>query len=131
MRNRSGRVPYQYCRHVQPTREHISGHEARQCSTTMQSSVLALALLAGTALALPTLQDPSLWKGTAMDSVVKDLESSCTQKNDGISCIKFKVLNLIDQALMRDNIQVRRLDGSIILGIFLNAYQINKSRLIK
>lgn len=76
----------------------------------MQSHLACLALLASAAFGLPAVQeakDPSLWKGTAMDAVVKDLEASCTQKNDGISCIKYKVLNLIDQALMKDNIQVR------------------------
>ncbi|XP_046671426.1 uncharacterized protein LOC124361420 [Homalodisca vitripennis] len=75
----------------------------------MHTSLGLVFLLAGAALALPAIQDTkdtSLWRGTAMDAVVKDLEAACNEKNDGISCIKYKVLHLIDQALVKDSFQV-------------------------
>lgn len=94
----------------------------------MQTYLGFLVLLATSALALPAVQeakDPSLWRGTAMDAVVRDLESSCTQKNDGISCIKYKVLNLIDQALMKDNIQVTSLGNHLnkIIKLYIQFYK--------
>ncbi|XP_054257805.1 uncharacterized protein LOC128982815 [Macrosteles quadrilineatus] len=67
--------------------------------------VLLAAAVAAAVVPATTPQD-SLWRGTPMDGVVQDLEAACTDKNDGISCIKYKVLNLIDQALMKDSLQV-------------------------
>ncbi|KAG8243153.1 Protein of unknown function (DUF1676) [Homalodisca vitripennis] len=89
--------------------EHQSLATHRPSHTDMHTSLGLVFLLAGAALALPAIQDTkdtSLWRGTAMDAVVKDLEAACNEKNDGISCIKYKVLHLIDQALVKDSFQV-------------------------
>nr|XP_018909772.1 PREDICTED: uncharacterized protein LOC109038950 isoform X1 [Bemisia tabaci] len=51
-------------------------------------------------------QSNSVWSGTPMDAVVEDLRLECARENDGVSCIKFKVLGLLDQALRKDSFKV-------------------------
>ncbi|XP_015585286.1 uncharacterized protein LOC107263018 [Cephus cinctus] len=46
------------------------------------------------------------WKGTSMDAMVDQTKIDCAQKNDEISCMKFKVLNLLDQIFRKDNFKV-------------------------
>lgn len=40
---------------------------------------------------------------SAMDEMVGQSRSECTQKNDEIACMKFKVFNLLDQVFNKDN----------------------------
>lgn len=61
-------------------------------------------LLAVFVVAQPAKND--LWKGTSMDLMVDQTKSECAQKNDEISCMKFKVLNLLDQIFRKDNFKV-------------------------
>lgn len=46
------------------------------------------------------------WKN-AMDEMVDQSRSECSQKNDEIACMKFKVFNLLDQIFSnKDNFKV-------------------------
>ncbi|KAL0105077.1 hypothetical protein PUN28_016609 [Cardiocondyla obscurior] len=45
------------------------------------------------------------WKH-AMDEMVDQSRSECSQKNDEIACMKFKVFNLLDQIFSKDNFKV-------------------------
>jgi len=45
------------------------------------------------------------WK-SAMDEMVDQSRSECSQKNDDIACMKFKVFNLLDQIFSKDNFKV-------------------------
>ncbi|XP_012287521.1 uncharacterized protein LOC105703602 [Orussus abietinus] len=69
----------------------------------MKSLVLCCALL-GLAIAQPAKNE--FWRGTSMDAMVDQTKVDCTQKNDEISCMKFKVLNLLDQIFRKDNFKV-------------------------
>lgn len=46
------------------------------------------------------------WKGTSMDSIVEQTKVDCTQKNDEIACMKYKVLSLLDQIFRKDSFKV-------------------------
>ncbi|XP_075210698.1 DUF1676 domain-containing protein Osi19 [Lycorma delicatula] len=62
------------------------------------------AILASSCIALPTV--PEVTTATPeLSNAVEDLRIQCSN-NDGIACIKFKFLNLLDQALKKDTIQV-------------------------
>jgi len=41
-----------------------------------------------------------------MDGVVQELEMMCTQRNDHVSCLKFKVLRLLDEMFKQDSYKV-------------------------
>ncbi|XP_036141142.1 uncharacterized protein LOC118644126 [Monomorium pharaonis] len=45
------------------------------------------------------------WK-SAMDEMVDQSRSECSQKNDEIACMKFKVFNLLDQIFSKDNFKI-------------------------
>ncbi|XP_035729608.1 uncharacterized protein LOC118444927 [Vespa mandarinia] len=47
-----------------------------------------------------------LWKGTNLDQMVDQTKAECAHKNDEVSCMKFKVLNLLDQLFRKDNFKV-------------------------
>ena len=49
------------------------------------------------------------WKGTSMDAMVEQTKLECSQKNDEISCMKFKILNLLDQLFRKDNYKVKNI----------------------
>lgn len=67
--------------------------------------VLALCcLLVSLAAGQPAKHE--FWKGTSMDAVVDQTKLECSQKNDEVACMKFKVLNFIDQVLRKDNFKV-------------------------
>lgn len=63
-----------------------------------------LCALVALAAAQPAKTD--FWKGTSMDTMVDQMKSDCSQKNDEISCMKFKVLNLLDQIFRKDSFKV-------------------------
>lgn len=46
------------------------------------------------------------WKGTSMDSIVEQTKVDCTQKNDEIACMKYKVLSLLDQIFRKDSFKI-------------------------
>lgn len=52
------------------------------------------------AVAQPTKNEN--WK-SAMDEMVDHSRSECSQKNDEVACMKFKVFNLLDQIFSKDN----------------------------
>lgn len=64
-----------------------------------------LCALVALATAQPAKTD--FWKGTSMDTMVDQMKSDCAQKNDEISCMKFKVLNLLDQIFRKDSFKVK------------------------
>lgn len=43
-----------------------------------------------------------------MDGVVKQLHTECSDHNDAVSCMKYKVLHFLDQVFSKDSFQVRR-----------------------
>lgn len=61
-------------------------------------------------LALAAAQPAKLevWKSASMDSMVEQTRAECAQKNDEVACMKFKVLNLLDQIFRKDNFKVMR-----------------------
>lgn len=60
------------------------------------------------ALAVAQPAKNELWKGTNLDQMVDQTKAECAQKNDEVSCMKFKVLNLLDQLFRKDNFKVKR-----------------------
>jgi len=42
------------------------------------------------------------WK-SAMDQMVDQSRTECSQKNDEVACMKFKVFNLLDQIFSKNN----------------------------
>lgn len=65
----------------------------------MKFLVFTCALLA-LAVAQPAKNEN--WK-SAMDEMVDQSRSECSQKNDEVACMKFKVFNLLDQIFSKDN----------------------------
>lgn len=65
-------------------------------------------IVCATILALAVAQPAKLegWKGTNMDAMVEQTKAECAEKNDEMSCMKFKVLNLLDQIFRKDNFKV-------------------------
>lgn len=63
--------------------------------------LLALCSLLALAAAQPAKNE--LWKGSSMDQMVDQTKIECAQKNDEVSCMKFKVLNLLDQIFRKDS----------------------------
>ncbi|KAI4495750.1 hypothetical protein M0802_008373 [Mischocyttarus mexicanus] len=58
------------------------------------------------ALAVAQPAKNELWKGTNLDQMVDQTKAECAQKNDEVSCMKFKVLNLLDQLFRKDSFKV-------------------------
>jgi hypothetical protein len=52
----------------------------------------------------------AFWEETPMDGAVQELETKCTQRNDQVSCLKFKVLNFLDQIFRKESYKVSRLN---------------------
>jgi len=65
--------------------------------------IFILCSLLALAAAQPTKNEN--WK-SAMDEMVDQSRSECSQKNDEIACMKFKVFNLLDQIFSKDNFKV-------------------------
>ncbi|XP_066581924.1 uncharacterized protein [Prorops nasuta] len=70
----------------------------------MKLIALCTLLLAALVAGQPAKNE--FWKGTAMDHMVDQTKVECAQKNDEISCMKFKVLNLLDQIFRKDSFKV-------------------------
>lgn len=66
------------------------------------SAMRYLVLCALLALAAAQPAKNENWK-TAMDEMVGQSRSECSQKNDEIACMKFKMFNLLDQIFSKDN----------------------------
>lgn len=60
------------------------------------------------ALAVAQPAKNELWKGTNLDQMVDQTKNECAQKNDEVSCMKFKVLNLLDQLFRKDSFKVKQ-----------------------
>lgn len=65
---------------------------------------LVICAIVAVAAAQPAKND--LWGGTGIDSVVEQTKTDCAQKNDQVACMKFKVLNLLDQIFRKDSYKV-------------------------
>lgn len=76
----------------------------------MKLLLLALCSLLALAAAQPAKND--LWKGSSMDQMVDQTKIECAQKNDEVSCMKFKVLNLLDQIFRKDSFKASVGPGS-------------------
>ncbi|OAD62718.1 hypothetical protein WN48_06917 [Eufriesea mexicana] len=68
--------------------------------------LFVLCSLLALAAAQPAKND--LWKGSSMDQMVDQTKIECAQKNDEVSCMKFKVLNLLDQIFRKDSFKASR-----------------------
>ena len=66
--------------------------------------LFVLCSLLALAAAQPAKND--LWKGSSMDQMVDQTKIECAQKNDEVSCMKFKVLNILDQVFRKDSFKV-------------------------
>jgi hypothetical protein len=55
-----------------------------------------------------TTSDKAFWKETPMDGVVQEFEMNCAQGNDHVSCLKLKVLKLLDEIFRKDSYKVRK-----------------------
>lgn len=76
-----------------------------------RSPAVCLVLAASLAASQPTGQkakDAAFWKETPMDGVVQEFQTKCAQRNDHASCLKFKVLNLLDEMFRRDSFKVSK-----------------------
>jgi hypothetical protein len=67
--------------------------------------VLAASMVASQPTGQKT-EDLAFWKETPMDKAVKEFEMKCAQRNDQVSCLKFKVLNLLDEMFRKDSYKV-------------------------
>lgn len=83
----------------------------------MISAVTSLFLLCtiGTIAALPMdetkIDDAkeSIWKGTPMQTLVQEYRDECSQQSESSSCLKFKLLNFVDEFLSKDTFKVSKL----------------------
>lgn len=66
---------------------------------------IVIVALIGFAAANPAAKQ-SFWKGTPMDSMVEEMRSSCSDGNDALACMKFKVMNFLDSVFKKDSYQV-------------------------
>lgn len=72
-----------------------------------------LVLCSIVALAVAQPAKLEVWKSASMDAMVDQSKVECAQKNDEVACMKFKVLNLLDQIFRKDNFKVRSTSSSI------------------
>lgn len=63
--------------------------------------LFVLCAMLALAAAQPAKND--IWKGSGIDQMVDQTKIECSQKNDEVSCMKFKVLNLLDQIFRKDS----------------------------
>lgn len=66
---------------------------------------IVIVALIGLAAANPAAKQ-SFWKGTPMDGMVEEMRSSCSDGNDALACMKFKVMNFLDSIFKKDSYQV-------------------------
>lgn len=66
---------------------------------------LLIIVISGLAAGNPAAKQ-SFWKGTPMDGMVEEMRSSCTDGNDALACMKFKVMNFLDTIFKKDSYQV-------------------------
>lgn len=66
---------------------------------------IVIVALIGVAAANPAAKQ-SFWKGTPMDSMVEEMRSSCSDGNDPLACMKYKVMNFLDTLFKKDSYQV-------------------------
>jgi hypothetical protein len=86
----------------------------------LRSSVASLILVASLVGSLPTgekTQDTAFWEETPMDGAVQELQIKCAERNDHVSCLKFKVLNFLDQIFRKDSYKVRRLNAAFTVSL--------------
>jgi hypothetical protein len=91
----------------------------------LRSPAVCLVLAASLVASLPTgekAQDMVFWKETPMDAVVQELEMNCAQRNDHVSCLKFKVLNLLNEIFRKDSYKVSKTEWRIYNFINLGNY---------
>lgn len=88
--------------------------------------LVALCSLLALAAAQPAKND--LWKGSSMDQMVDQTKIECAQKNDEVSCMKFKVLNLLDQIFRKDSFKASVGSGSIDGSLTRTRFQIETER---
>ncbi|XP_014212864.1 uncharacterized protein LOC106642561 [Copidosoma floridanum] len=69
-------------------------------------SRIVVLCVAVVALAAAQPAKNEFWKGTSMDAMVEQTKLECAQSNDEISCMKFKVLNLLDHLFRKDSFKV-------------------------
>ncbi|KAG7190687.1 hypothetical protein KM043_006765 [Ampulex compressa] len=86
-----------------PQAQNPSQGTARRLRSAAMKFFVLCSLLA-LAAAQPAKNE--FWKGTNMDQMVDQTKSECAQKNDEVACMKFKVLNLLDQIFRKDNFKV-------------------------
>lgn len=92
-------------RHQSPLFTHPHNNNNNKQSKIMYSRFLVLCVVAVAMVAAQPAKN-EFWKGTSMDAMVEQTKLECSQKNDEISCMKFKVLNLLDQLFRKDNFKV-------------------------
>ena len=80
--------------------------------------IIVLCAIVAAALAQPAKNE--FWRGTSMDAMVEQTKLECSQKNDEISCMKYKILNLLDQLFRKDSFKVRACFPSFLLFDCLN-----------
>jgi len=72
---------------------------------------VCLMLAASLVASHPTGQktaDKAFWKETPMDGAVQEFETKCAQGNDHVSCLKLKVLKVLDEIFRKDSYKVRK-----------------------
>lgn len=82
-----------------------------------KSPTVCLILAASLAASHPAGEkekDMAFWKETPMDRVVQEFEVKCAQSNDHSSCLKFKVLSLLDEMFRKDSYKVRKPKGGTV-----------------
>ncbi|XP_069679316.1 uncharacterized protein [Periplaneta americana] len=77
-----------------------------------RTSIVCVVLAASIATSQPAKQNrlpddtKAFWKETPMDGAVQEMKTRCVQKNDQVSCLKFRVLKLLDEMLRKDSYKV-------------------------
>ena len=74
-------------------------------STNLVMKFLILCSILALAAAQPAKLE--VWKSASTESMLDQTKIECSQKNDEIACMKFKVLNLLDEIFRKDNFKVR------------------------
>jgi hypothetical protein len=96
----------------------------------LRSPAACLILAATLVASLPTgekTQDTAFWKETPMDGTVQELEMKCGKKNDPVSCLKFKVLSLLDEIFRKDSYKVSTMNRVLaVLQIIRTLLQVQR-----
>ncbi|XP_044594875.1 uncharacterized protein LOC123272241 [Cotesia glomerata] len=78
--------------------------QLKSISLAMNKFIVVLTAVVALAAAQPAKIEA--WKSSNMDSIVEQTKSDCARNNDDMACMKFKVLNLLDQIFRKDNFKV-------------------------